>query len=98
MAAAEAAAAVEAAVLAGEDTSFFVRPAEAASWAAAGTKEMVRDWGDTVEWLGNTDSAGGLGTSHTVVLGRTGVEDHWTNEGLSHREPREGNQPCARVL
>lgn len=60
--------------------------------------ETVKDWGDTVEWLENIGSVGGLGMSCTVVLGRTGVEAHWTNVLLCHCARREGSRPCARVL
>lgn len=79
------------------DTSFFVTLALAVPWAAAGMTGMARDWGDTVEWPGNTGSAGGLGMSRTVALGSTGVEAHLTNVGPLRCEPREGNQPCAQV-
>ena len=50
-----------------------------------------------MEWPGNTGSAGGLGMSRRVALGRTGVEAHLTSVGPLRCETREGNQPCAQV-
>ena len=97
LAVAVVAAAVKAVLFAGEDTSSFVMLAVEVGPLVVLTKETVKDWDDMVEWRVNTGSVGDLGTSHTVVLGRTGVEVHWTTVALCHCVPREGSLPCAQV-
>lgn len=82
----------------GTDTSFSVILEEAPALMIVSRMEMAKDWGDTAEWQENTGSVGGLGTSHTVVPARTGVEGHWTGVPLYHCGPQGGSQPCAQAL
>ena len=97
VAAAAAVAADWAVLFAGRDTSPSVMPEAEAAPLVVLMKETVKNWDDTVEWRENIGSVGGLGTSHKVVPGRTGVEAHWPTVRSYHYAPQEGNPPCARA-
>lgn len=81
----------------GKDTSSSVMPEVETAPLAVLMKETVKDWDDTVALQENTGSVGGLGTSHTVVPGRTGVEAHWMTVRSCHCARQEGSRPYAQA-